>query len=236
MRTLISIFALLHALSLQGDINVVVGQPASAPAGPTTFLIEETFDTNPGYDLSWTEQSGSPDEDYTTTILEGTESIYVNGTAASVEVRSPVLTDQTALWGYFLIRPLTFAGGSRAIMRFRVNGGNAGSSEIRLTATGQLIIVNGTSATAATVATMSIGSTYHVFWYVEQGTGADAEAWIAFSTDGTVGTGNNFTSRVNANGVTAFDQVSIFAQFSTTGPEYIMDRVILDDAPIGANP
>jgi hypothetical protein len=66
----------------------IIGQEQGA-AGETYDLMEETFETTPGADLTWAE-NGTIDDDYTTIILAGSESCLIDGVSNIIhEIVSP---------------------------------------------------------------------------------------------------------------------------------------------------
>lgn len=237
MRWLL-LFALCAVASAQpfrvGDPTF--GHKRAAEEGGQTFLIDEGFEGT-GYEESWTETTGTPNEDYTDTVLSGSQSLYMNGTAASQSTDSSNIGDQTDFWIKFKFRPLTLPGAGREIIRFMLNGAQSGSSELQIDASGRLVLLNGT-ASATTAAGMSVGNTYDVWIHFVAGSGANGIALAAWAAVGSsrptaTGAGVGYILKIDCNGTAAVDQHRVTAQFSTTGPEYIMDdlQVATDEIP-----
>ena len=92
MKRLFLIFMILCiAAIVTADTVVVVGQPRVV-AGPS-YDFQETFETNPGYDKTWTENTGNPDEDASTTGLSLQGSQCLSMAAATIyNIRSSNFT------------------------------------------------------------------------------------------------------------------------------------------------
>lgn len=204
-----------------------------ASGGGASYLINQGFEGT-GYDNAetWTETGGTPNEDYTSYVLDGSQSLYMNGASVTPNTDSPNFGDTSEFYFKFYFRPITHPGGGRRIIRFLINAGIAGSSEIQINNSGQLIIVNGTSANAATPTGMTVGNDYTVWGYFKKGTGTDGVATIAWApktgseTKPTSdGGGNGYSTKTNCNGTSDVDQFRLTAQLSTTAPEYVMDKL-----------
>lgn len=208
------------------------GATGAAPS----YLVEENFETG-ALPSGWTTITGTPDWNVTVDPGQGSVSARFNGSAATVSADHTAFTNRGETWGYFKLKMGALPTASREIIRFQVDGAQSASSEIRITSTGQLLIVNGTTASTATVSTMTTGSWFHVFWYLLKGTGADGVGWVGFTSDGTIPTGNNLSTRSNMDGTADIDIARVTAQFSVdTGPDFTIDRFLIDDAAISANP
>lgn len=243
MRTLISLSLL--TLSIHADSTIiVVGQPLTGGAGPS-YLINQNFEGT-GYDNSetWTE-TGNPDEDYATAPapLVGSQSLYIDGSAATKSAISPNFGDQLTFSVFFKLHVVTLPGSTgRELIRFLLNGSQSAGSELTVNSTGVLTLTVGTT-TISTTTTVSAGTTYNVWVdYTAESpdTALNGVGQVAFSTGTTKptsdGGGNGYGRRTNMNGELAVDQLWITAQFSTTGPTWICDKFLLDDVTIGNNP
>src|SRR5690349_6692505 len=91
---------------------------AAASAGGATYLLTENLE-GAGYDESsagsWSE-SGTVDEDYTTTVLAGTHSLGVTNGGTATFTWSGATANE--VWGYCLYRPHTTTGDPNFINLF----------------------------------------------------------------------------------------------------------------------
>ncbi len=200
------------------------------------YLVDERFEGT-GTPSGWASTTGTPDFDYTTTPPEGSHGLLLNGSAAAQAATSSSFTAQNELFGYFLMRITALPSGTRDVMRMLVSGAQYSQSKISITSTGQLNITYGNTASTATVSTMSLDTVYHIFWHILKGTGADGNGWVAFTADGTVGTGNALSVRTSMNGTSQIDQLQPYALFTSgSGVNWICDKFLVKATSIGANP
>lgn len=241
-------FALSSAAFDGPEAATFTRQPAAAGGGGgATYLVSEDFEGT-GYDGGFTDSAGSPDEDYATSPapLVGSQSLLLDGTAASVSSISPNFGDQFSFSHYFVLHVVTLPGSTgREIVRYLLNGSQSGGSELTVNSAGTLTIAVGTT-TIPTTTTVSAGSSYHV-WVEYQaesvegaGDGIGQVAFAPVSGDGVKptsdGGGKGWGRRTTMNGELAVDQFWMTAQFSTTGPSVIVDKIRVDDVEIGSNP
>jgi hypothetical protein len=217
------------------SVKTIKGVDNTAGGG-VVYLVEENFEDT-GTPTGWTVIAGTPNFDVATDPGEGSQSAQFDGSAATVSADHTAFANRGEAWGYFRAKfTSAFPGGGREIVRFQVDGSQSSGSEIRVTDSGGLLIVVGTTASTETVAKMSLDTWYDIFWYHKKGTGSDGIGWVAFSTDGSIGTGNNLSIRSNMNGTTDIDIARVTAQFSTTGPNWFVDRFLVHDSAISASP
>lgn len=85
MKKLLSVLLFLPACLIGGAVSptdyiAVLGAPQVASAPAATYLLNQNFEGT-GYDNSesWTEtlDGGTVDEDYTTTVLAGSQSLFM---------------------------------------------------------------------------------------------------------------------------------------------------------------
>lgn len=206
-------------------------------AGPATYLLKEDFDgASYGATLgAWSEftSGGTVDEDYAVTALDGTQSLFLSDAAA------PLCENQSASWTYvepfyvyFMLRVSSVSGANGPILLIKEGSTTAG--QIQMSSTGQLRADgNNDSPTAFTTGTLSINTTYHV--WVTFNTSVSPCAWeIAFSTDGTKPTsGANYLSGTSEV-TTGCSSIGFTIPAATI--DVIVDKVRVDDVPIGSNP
>lgn len=242
MKWLIPLLAFqLTALGALPSMSVsdpaFLGHNRGAAAPAPTYLINQNFEGT-GYDNSetWTESSGSStiDEDYTATVLYGSQSLNVVGTVgADAYAKSPAFTAQSEVWFYWLFRPVVSANANRIIYRGMLAGVNKFNVRLKLT-TKALELYDLTGGSAVTVATISTGTTYHIWGHYKAD--PDGILEIAFSTDGVKPTsGNNYASSTAGTLADNVDNVQV-GNFSAATDDFIIDRVLVDDVEIGDNP
>lgn len=204
--------------------------------GHSSWTFIEKFEGT-GYDsgLTWVE-SGTVDEDYTTTVLHGSQSCLLDGSSATASTRTPSQSAVSEWWAYGRVRFISIPASSLRVM-FRFNTTSTTRYECLVNSTGTIRVSHG-SATANTVATVSTGTLYHFWFYYLAGSGADGTGWVAFSTDGTKPTsGDNFAQTIVGTSTTTVNRVMIIAD-NTGGVGYqsIWDTVGASTVVIGDNP
>jgi hypothetical protein len=235
MKRFVSII-LLAAVTVSANpyIGALSGIVSSTP--PATYLVQQNAE-GAGYDNSetWTESGIGIDEDYTGVVLAGSQSLRINTSAAAGTTTSPAFADQADVWGYFLFHPVSLPAATTVMVNFITTIGND-CLRVRINAAGNLLVRAGGGTEATSVGAMSAGNTYHVWIHYVKGSGANAFASVAFSTDGTRPTsGNNY--RESTNGTITSDAQNLrFGQTSSSTFNFVFDKVRVDEAAIGDNP
>lgn len=211
-------------------------KPAAASGGAPTYLANESFDTNPGYDLpSWT-AIGTPDPDNTTVVMEGTQSFYADGRAATAGARRGITASGEA-WVYVLIRPLDTPTGTGDKTLIMVTATATTKGRVTIDNAAKISVYNG-STKATTVGVVSTTDNTHLWFHYKKGTGADGVADVGFSTTGTKpSTGDNFAAVSAGTATTDVDRIYIESEFiNGSGIRVHFDKLRVDDATIGDNP
>ena len=241
-RTLsISAFCFLFSALCFGQFNFtdLAFQPqpvASAPAA--TYLLNQNFEgTDYDNSESWTEtrNAGTVDEDYTTTVLAGSQSLLMTDAAFGLcTTVSPSWSAQTITYGYFMYRMAARPVSATSIAVLRSSA--SARVTIQIISSGAIRIygdIGGTGTAATTVSAMNGATTYHVWWSCDA-TSSPETVTIAFSNDGIRPTsGNNFAS---ATSDTTSTSNNLLLQPVYTSNDTIFDRVLVDDVQIGNNP
>lgn len=202
-----------------------------------TYLINQNFEGT-GYDNSetWTTSTGSPNADYTTTALLGSQSLLANTATTAARARAD-FTNNDNLWGYFLFRRVggSNPAGDRLLLEIAQNGGSTRAFAISVTSTGALKVDAGTTATTTDVT--AVDTTYHIWWRYAKGSGSNAIGEVAFSTNGTEPTSGNAFKNVT-NGTYTGQGGRIYLGYTSTNAnsDFVYDKVLVDDADIGSNP
>lgn len=236
MKKLFLLF-LAFAMAVQAQVGIGGGAGigggsgiGGVVAGGGSFQFTETFDAA-GYDnVGWTENNGTENEDYTGTILEGTQSLRVFSSNDFIEHSQ---TAQDTTYYYFQVQFAALGGndltalwigdGSGRIGYLSINGNN-----------GKIFALHGGNLTADSTDAMSAGTKYHVLVRYTKGTGSDGIVSAEFSTDGTfTGSGNKFVSISNG---TATSQPTRIRLQNTATISVIIDRFIYNTTSPGNNP
>lgn len=190
----------------------------ASAAAATYDLVEENCEGT-GTPSGWTD-SGSPNWDYTTTVAQGSQAVFVGSGAASYKT----FTGNTTVHICTRFRiPSSIPGVTTTYQAIRDSGGSA-LATFRVNSSGQFIVFANGSESTATVSSI-VADTWYYVWgtFVSGGTCS-----VAFSTDGTKPTsGNAFTSKTGGSGTAARLQLN---------PVAIYDRILASTSSIGDNP
>lgn len=201
----------------------------NAGGGPSYLLSEdwEGSGTPPG----WTHSTGDVDPDYTTTVLDGAQSLYVPTPRVAT---SPDFAPQSELWAYVMFHYLTApTGASRYALIFR-----GASNEVCLAFHFGSALSPGArhgSVTGSLGSALSLNTTYHAWlhWVASSGAG-DGFAEIFVDTPAT--RPGSPTATVSTGDATA-DAVRLELGNSTTGSgNRIFDKLRVSASEIGSNP
>jgi hypothetical protein len=245
MKRLIILLLLLCSPAYAEDVQVarlsraVVGggAPAAAPVNECDGkLLCQNFEGT-GYDNSesWTEsgeETYTVNEDYTSTILRGTQSLYMYAADVSTlgETKAALGATYTELYGFFRIRLVTLPLVPYSVISLFDDSANQ-PFLLYIDIDGSLSINHGSTEGYGTFE-MSAGTTYYVWWYWQKGTGVNGVAWVKIDTDNTIPVSNDcsITAGNSAYSATKFG----FIVGAYTGiHSFIIDQVLVDNAAIG---
>lgn len=207
------------------------------PPGSPLFL--ETYEGTGYSNAGWSESvnGGTVDEDYTTTVLDGSQSLYCQGDAAvGLNYTYKTFTAGGNRWAFFLHRP-TDINGTHKIFSWN-SSISAEQGSLQVNSSGTITVLAG-AATATTTDAMSENTTYWIWTEYNKNNGANRICNVGFSTDGTRPTsGNKYAQASTTTSATdvAEAAVGIFGGDFSTPYGGIWDYVIVDDAQIGDNP
>lgn len=216
-----------QSIAFQGAAAI---RPAAGGGGSATYVLSEDFE-GAGAPSGWSTILGtSPNYDNTTNVLAGSESLAL---PVSTVVQSTNFTaDLSTVWVYFMVKPSALKDG--ALCQIYDTGGDMVAQAV-LNADGTLSGSDSAFHSGTTVATMSAGTTYHVWLKYVKGTGANQVTTVWFNTSATLPTGNN--SATNSAGIGTLNARSIYLwQDSGAAAGFIYDKVRADDVEIGSNP
>lgn len=242
MKRLIALALLLSLVSVSvgaGRRAMLLAIPKVTDSAPT-YLLEENFENtgSPGYDLTWTEASGTPDENYSTTgiNMQGSECLELNDGGVNERTDSQTFTESTDLDGYALIRFNTLPAATESFLIVR--DGVTAILTLQVSAAGALRVSMPGGNSAVTTSTMSAGTTYSVWWHYTAGSGANGFGSVAFiaetgGSDSRPTSGNNYTQFATSTTTASCENIRLLMD---GGIQEWKDRVLVDDATIGSNP
>lgn len=225
-------------LSNQSDVSNTAGFVPAAPS--ITYLFEDNFEGT-GAPTGYTDTNGSPDYDYTATVLEGSQSLALLGkTAAATQgvQRDFTPTAGEPLEYYFMFRFPQIAttnnrtfilGGTTVNARFVLKINSAETPVIQALG----------GSDAAGVEAFAPNTTYHGWIRFVKGSGSNAFASFGWSTDGTRPTsGDRYMESTNGTGTTDVNRISTYGDYNTASNAYdvIIDKVKASHESIGNNP
>ncbi len=189
-----------------------------------TYLLSEGFE-GAGFENSGWTTIGTPNADYTTTVLDGLQSLNCGGGQAIQRT----FAYSNAFYMYFQVRWVTYSP-YQTFISWRSTDLNQ-VAEFYCNGAGAPVDVCHGGVCAAGTTPLTAGTTYHVWVEWTKGSGANGTMKLFVSTTATKPASPevNITS---GNGA-AVNQI-------TLGPEssgnVILDRILVDDVPIGSNP
>ena len=214
---------------------------------PASALVFETFDST-GYDLvGWTEvltgAGGVVNEDYTTNVLSGTQSLYIKIPDDENGYVTNSFTATGTAYGYFQFRPISFATGEdqwKSVFRFEDSSGNS-LCKVQIQESGFLRITTGSTSSSLT-SVVSVNTTYHVWVYWKNSNGTDSECSLAVSSTQVKPTsGDYFTSATGTATGTQTSRVRLGGgsdseDAAAGGCSFVPDYVLVDDDEIQSYP
>lgn len=227
---------LAQALTLSDAAFVSVRRETASAAGPDVLV--ERFEGT-GYDnsngVTFTE-TGTVNEDETGVVLDGSQSASITYTTATGGITTvPALTAVDSIYSYFMFRMTAMPTTITSIYLIQTNATVIG--QIYVLADGRMGARQGTGTAAYTVNTVSINTTYHVWFRYSKGTGSDGIATVGFSTDGTKPTsGNGFAQCTNGNRTEQANTCKLYGNKDGTGGVNYYDNWYVATSEIGSNP
>lgn len=232
-------FFLVGRATAQMVVNPFVFGVGGPP--PISYTINETFEGTGAPSGDWV-TSGTINFDYTTTPIEGAQSLATLGATNGADCYAQVYFAVPAAGVteiYARIRVLDLPSGTQPILRFLNN------ATVRCTAfvnaSGQISIQTTGGTTGSTVTGVVVGDVWHVWFYHKGGTGVTGEASVAISSDGTRPTsGNGYGASTGGTAATAPDRARLNGEWSSTvagSVDLLWDTVkVAKDQTIPSNP
>jgi hypothetical protein len=209
---------------------VVVGQSAAAAADECAgMLVCQNFEGT-GYDHSetWTEAgTGTVNEDYTDTILRGSQSLYVVRTSSTTTTTTS-FTEQSTVHVAFRVRipdltdDLTF---------FRIlDSSNNVLVRLVMYATGDRVLISHGTSTNSYWYSFSNSTTYYMWITYIAGTGANGTTYLYVSTTGTK---PETPSDTQTDGTATANAAKIALVSDVASRIAIFDQVLVSSSTIG---
>ncbi len=222
--------ALILALALIASPDVIrIRRAAAAGGGPTYIFNEDAEGT--GTPSGWT-NTGSPDWDEATTVLDGAQSLEMVGAATNPRAHYDSGAAYDEVWVRFKWRVSTQVSGFR-ILSLRNQSGDSEVAYLQTGGTNQLQVING-SGNCLPVSTYSAATTYNIWIRYKKGTGSNSEMSVGFTTGTTEPTsGNDFCSLTNGTATAQINRFQFRLNSGTSDHVAYFDRMTGDDVAIG---
>ena len=231
-----------NSLRDPGFVSRIVGTPTGGGGGGTTWLLEENWDSTTE-DTGWT-YTGTYDNDYTTTVLEGSQSIWLDGAATEATVLKSFTAD-SEVWAYFMYWKNENPGANVDIFAIRDSGGN-NLLRLQLRTSGAIRIFQGTTgdSTTTTVGTIANSTLTHIWVHYKAdpaGGAAEgvAEIWMDVDGDGSAtkpASSGNYYEIAPAGDATADAEQFYGRGTVSSSHQSIFDKCRVDDVEIGSDP
>lgn len=232
---------LLPLLVISPAGGQMIIRPLSGVGGGPSYIVDEGFEGT-GLPSGWTTGAGTPEYDYTTTVLVPSQSLFMDAATSTADEYVYVdFLNSGDFYAYFKIRfPTVASTGTLFLSAISTAGTTRAFIYIRPGPVLSVQAVGGTRQDCTT--TLSTDTTYHVWVSYEpgSGSGSDAVATVAFSTDGvrpTSGPGS-YAASTNGTGTAAATRMTLQTDYAsgTSAFDAIFDRVLIDDEQIGDLP
>lgn len=202
---------------------------------PTSYLFRENFEETGGYENVWTEtlDGETINPNYTEIVLEGLQSLQISSSAGIPNTETN-FSSSNEIWGYFMFHPISQLS---TIQPLRLRNPDASVFIIERYTAGNIAIYNG-SSTDSSVNTMSLNTTYHVWFHYKTGSGSDSIAEVAFSTDGIKPiSGGSYVQVINGTSTLPASELYLGPYLIGGNFEYVFDKIRLNNtSSIGDNP
>jgi hypothetical protein len=232
----ISFLAMSSPCFAQGGMMPGPGVKGYAAADECAgYLVCQNFEGT-GYDHSetWTETAdGTVDEDYTTTVLRGSQSLYINDSTGTNETNIQFGTTNPVYY-FFRYRPVSHSGNDQ-IMRMTTTAASASGNLLHLDSAPSypLRAYHGTITADGTVS-LAAGTTYYIWGKYQAASGGSNgihQVWI-----GTSGLKSEATLDIDMSTGDDTDQAGrIYLNNNGVG-EGIYDQVLVKSTEIGDAP
>ena len=252
MKHALLILMLLGAVNAQAQVSVSAtvapgiasSQLAIVPHNhPSSLLLFETFEGTGYSTAGWGEVIGGGgivNEDYTSTVLDGSQSLFIDGPTDDSSYTTNSFTAQSTVYSYFQFRITDMPDDEDSflsIFRFRDSDG-ATVCKMQIDSTAFPRITTGGQA-SSTLASISADTTYHCWLYWAKNDGGNSKATMAISTTKVQPTSGDYYVTVTTGTAVGNDASQVFLGYANdtvddAGPEMsiIYDYVMIDDVAV----
>ncbi len=207
--------------ALTGSDTLLLTVTATIPA--PTYLLSEGFEGTGFESAGWT-KNGTPNPDYTTTVLHGAQSLNTLG----AQYISRTFQNSTSFYLYTQVRAIAWSGFTNLVYLDDANWGNAAS----VWSDGTRLHVRHGSVSATGTTPLSPNTTYHVWVEWSKGTGTNGTLKVFVATTGTKPAVADASITTGTGGATQ----RLYVGPTGAGPNLTFDRLLIDDVAIGSNP
>ena len=194
------------------------------PTGqPPAYLLSEGFEGTGFENTGWT-KNGTPNPDYTTTVLHGAQSLNTSG---AQYIWRP-FQNSTSFSLYTQVRAIAWGSFTNLVFWDDANWGTAAS----LWTDGSRLHVTHGPAFADGTLTLSTNTTYHIWVDWTKGTGTNGTMKVFVATTGTKPAVPDASVTTGTGAATQ----NLYFGPTDAGPNLIFDRLLIDDVAIGNNP
>lgn len=248
MRTIFAI--LLFCLPVLGQVAVTVGPGKSQRAAirkpsyhnhPATPLLFEDFENPTGYDLAgWGENvqgTGSIDEDYTATVLYGTQSLLLNKDTDNATYTTNSFAANGHVWVAFRFRLTATANATDSEIFSLTDASDACQVKVTVNNDGDLKVWPQCGTAYQTGFGLAINTTYTIWVEYNKDNGASSYASIGYSTGSVRPTsGDTFVDGTATSSVVNVSRIRIGDSSGGHEADFIIDHVLIDDVQIESYP
>ena len=215
----------------------ILGGSAGAAAADQCagYLICEGAEGS-GTPAGWTNvtTNGTVNWDYTTTKLDGDNSLALTHTAAGWVGTWTSFAAQDTVYGFTLFRTSNAAPAQVTLSIQDGAGASLCYAQVQPTTA---ILSASCNANVYTVGALSADTLYYVWVRYTKGTGANGICSSGFSTDGTEPTsGDNFVSKTNCTNTAQAERIYLGGYANNATLVRIFDKVRIKTTAIGNNP
>jgi hypothetical protein len=207
---------------------------------PKTPLLYEDFENPTGYDLAgWGEDvgpGGVVNEDYTATVLYGTQSLLVDELEDDPVMTTNSFAPQDRVWVAVIFRAVSIPDTADSTF-LRLNDAS-GNCQIRLTLNNdgnEMRAQFACAGLAYLVGNISVNTTYYIWMEYWNDNGANSYVTVSFSTSPVKPTsGPGFMEATGTATATQVSHVQLGHSSGENGQEvdFIIDHLLIDDEPI----
>lgn len=217
----------------------IIGNLTQIGDYPQNYVfLRETFDAVGFDNTGWTKGgvSGTADEDYTGVVLDGTQSLRIVTAGGGRDIRRSIPPIGN-IFVFFKLRVVTPGTALKTLLQ--LDGSAAAQALLEYNGGTGVLRVSCGAANATTVGTLTVGTTYNVWFEYNKNNGTNRICNVGFSTGGVRPvSGNNFAQASTTSVATNVDTFYAGCVGGTFGGdvEFLFDYLLIDHNQIPDNP